>query len=53
MHPFLIDLRAKHEETVNLGIRVNLGIMDGGEVIYLDKIESPHLLSMDNEIRYE
>jgi len=27
--------------------------MDGGEVIYLDKTKSPHLLRMDNEIRYE
>lgn len=41
VHPFLIDLASRHEETANLGI------MEGLEVIYADKVESPHLLRMD------
>jgi IclR family acetate operon transcriptional repressor len=41
VHPFLMDLKARHEETTNLGI------MDGSYVIYTDKIESSHLLRMD------
>lgn len=44
VHPFLMDLRVRHEETVNLGV------MDGLDVIYIDKIESPHLLRMDLDI---
>ncbi len=40
-HPFLIDLATRHEDTANLGI------MDGTDVIYVDKVESPHLLRMD------
>lgn len=41
VHPFLVDLNDRHEETTNLGI------MDGPNIIYADKIESPHLLRMD------
>jgi len=41
VHPFLVDLGSRHEETANLGI------MEGLEVIYIDKVESPHLLRMD------
>jgi len=41
IHPFLVDLRTRHEETANLGI------VDGVDVIYLDKVESTHLLRMD------
>jgi DNA-binding IclR family transcriptional regulator len=41
VHPFLIGLRARHEETANLAI------LDGLDIVYIDKIESPHLLRMD------
>lgn len=41
VHPFLMDLKTRHEETTNLGV------MDGSYVIYTDKIESSHLLRMD------
>jgi DNA-binding IclR family transcriptional regulator len=41
VHPFLIDLGTRHQETANLGI------MEGLEVVYADKVESPHLLRMD------
>jgi DNA-binding IclR family transcriptional regulator len=41
VHSFLMDLKNRHEETTNLGI------LDGMEVVYADKIESPHLLRMD------
>jgi DNA-binding IclR family transcriptional regulator len=41
VHPFLIDLGTRHEETANLGI------MEGLDIIYADKVESPHLLRMD------
>ena len=41
VHPFLIDLRARHEETVSLAI------LDGLDIIHIDKAESPHLLRMD------
>lgn len=40
-HSFLLDLKARHEETTNLGI------LDGINVVYADKIESSHLLRMD------
>jgi DNA-binding IclR family transcriptional regulator len=41
VHPFLINLRARHEETVSLAI------LDGLDIIHIDKAESPHLLRMD------
>lgn len=41
VHPFLMDLKTRHGETTNLGI------MEGSDVIYIDKIESSHLLRMD------
>jgi DNA-binding IclR family transcriptional regulator len=41
VHPFLIDLRARHEETANFAI------MEGLDIVYIDKVESPHLLRMD------
>lgn len=40
-HPFLLDIASRHEDTANLGI------MDNTDVIYVDKVESPHLLRMD------
>ena len=41
VHPFLIDLRARHEETTSLAI------LDGLDIIHIDKAESMHLLRMD------
>jgi DNA-binding IclR family transcriptional regulator len=41
VHPFLIDIGSRHEETANLGI------IEGLDVVYVDKVESPHLLRMD------
>jgi IclR family KDG regulon transcriptional repressor len=41
VHPFLVDLGFQYQETVNFGI------MEGLEVIYIDKVESPHLLRID------
>jgi DNA-binding IclR family transcriptional regulator len=41
VHPFLMDMTVRHEETSNLGI------LEGLDVIYIDKIESPHLLRTD------
>jgi IclR family KDG regulon transcriptional repressor len=41
VHPFLLDLKARHEETANFGI------IEGSDVVYIDKIESSHLLRMD------
>lgn len=41
VHPFLINLRARYEETVSLAI------LDGVDIIHIDKAESPHLLRMD------
>ncbi len=41
VHPFLIDLRARHGETASLAI------LDGLDIIHIDKAESPHLLRMD------
>lgn len=41
VHPFLVDLGFRYQETVNLGI------MEGLEVIYVDKVESSHLLRID------
>ena len=41
IHPFLVDLRTRHEETANLGV------VDGLDLIYIDKVESTHLLRMD------
>ncbi len=41
VHPFLVDLGSQHQETANLGV------MEGLEIIYADKVESPHLLRMD------
>jgi len=43
-HPFLVDLQSRYEETANLAI------LDGIEVIFLDKVESNHLLRMDLSI---
>jgi DNA-binding IclR family transcriptional regulator len=42
--PAMRDLAAEFDETVNLGI------MDRGQVIYLDKVESRELLRMDSGI---
>ena len=41
VHPFLVNLGVRFQETTNLGIR------DGLDVIYIDKIESPNLLRTD------
>lgn len=41
VHPFLIDLGFQYQETVNLGV------IEGLEVIYIDKVESSHLLRID------
>jgi DNA-binding IclR family transcriptional regulator len=41
VHPFLIDLGFQYQETVNLGV------IEGLKVIYVDKVESPHLLRID------
>ncbi|MDR1109428.1 MAG: IclR family transcriptional regulator [Deltaproteobacteria bacterium] len=42
--PFMRDLAAEFDETVNLGI------LDRGQVVYLDKVESRELLRMDSGI---
>jgi len=45
-HPFMVELWRKTGETINLGV------LDGLDIVCVDKVESEHFLKMDQRVGY-